>query len=62
MRVDPFGEVEVLQRRQYDHSRGCYYVVVLTDSGREVVATSPSATGPWRAVPGWTVHPQARAG
>jgi hypothetical protein len=60
MRVDPYGDCRTLQRRAYDHSRGCYYAVVETPDGREVVVTSRTALGPWREAAPFTIHPPAR--
>jgi hypothetical protein len=62
VRIDGHGEVRVLERRTYDHSRGVYYAVVLLNDGREVVVTSRNHAGPYQVTLPWTIHPQPRVG
>ena len=60
MRIEGYGDVRVLQRRAYDHSRGVYYAVVELPGGREAVVTSPHGTGPYRVTAPYEVRPPSR--
>jgi hypothetical protein len=62
MTVEGHGDCRVVQRRQYDHSRGLYYAVVQFPSGREAVVTSRNHAGPYRVAGEWTIRPPAQAG